>query len=99
MGKNNALRVRRYQLAKKDEMALLAGGEAKKHAEKLLVEQLSGDKQFATRIGVVMRRAREDFARAYPHETREKIIKNDELRRQGFHELADANELMNLAGI
>jgi len=60
-----------------------------KHAGKLLVKRLSADKEFAARIGFVMRRAREDFARAYPHETREEIIKNDELRRQGFDELAE----------
>lgn len=90
---------RHRRLAKKDEILLLTGGEAMKHAGKLLVKRLSADKEFAARIGFVMRRAREDFARAYPHKTREEIIKNDELRRQGFDELADANELMNLAGI
>lgn len=85
-------------LPKKDQLVLVGGGKAKRHAEGLLVEKLREDVRFAARVGVIMKRARADFARAYPQETRQNLISNDEWRRSGFEELAAANELMKLEG-
>jgi len=97
MGKSNTSKTLR-PLARATEYALVGGGAAKQHAENILAERLSNDPVFAARVGVVVKRANDDFARAYPNETRHKVISNSMLRKKGFESLAKTNELLKLLG-
>lgn len=92
-------RIKRMKpLSIKTEMILIAGSNPSRKASERLTQMLHADPAMAKRIGASLERARDDFARAYPGETRTRRISNAAWRRTGHSHMADLNEALGLAG-
>ena len=85
------------KLKLKDELKLVASAE-RDRIDGILADKLEKDLDKAKQIGYILKIVKQDFARAYPGQTRTSVIPNYVLRKNDRHEIARLNELLGLEG-